>query len=109
MIRWEQTMKLIENRIADDETHTEFLKSEPFCEVFRNKFCGELLLRLPEGEDPENVTAYRFRVSEMVDQWIDINVCGDTRRFDKAAVKKAESLVKDLEAMIQRLRDAMPT
>lgn len=101
-------MKLIENRIADEDTHQELLRAEPHGKLCRGKLCGELLLFWPEAEDSDNVAAYRFRVADIVDDWINSNVGGGTRQFHGADKNKAKMLIKDLESMIQRIRDAMP-
>jgi len=100
-------MRLMQNRVTNDDLHEELLRIEPFPAITDGHFCGELILNENFAEDDNDVSAYSFRIDDIVQQFIDDNIIPKTGKFDKRGQEDAIVLVSCLDSMRDRVLERM--
>ena len=100
-------MRLIENRITDDDLHEEMLMMEPWGKVIDGKLVAEMVFS-EEFSENEDVSVYAFNIEDVVADFIKMNVGGISGKLGKEESGKAKIIISNLKLMIAQLEAVIP-
>lgn len=100
-------MKLVsDGRLFVPEIHKDLLNDNPWGYCENNHFVGQVVFS-DELSTDINVPIYQFEVNSLLDEFIDSNEMGKGGNFCEESAPKAKAMIKDLEGMIERLKERM--
>ena len=100
-------MRCTGERLSDDAIHEELTSENVILDgVSNNKLMG--VLWFYDVYTDGDTATYEFDVDEIIDSFIEGNICGKDNLFDDDGVKDAKIIIANLQEMINKLNENIP-